>query len=289
MDADLLDGEQAMTAFLNLRRDRARGGPDPDHDRQLAVERARGRAQVRAGQGRWSTRSASRKARSTSSSPGPRIRDYGAGVVVMAFDEQGQADTVERKVSICGRAYDLLTQQAGFAPQDIIFDPNVLAVATGMEEHNGYAKAFIDALPLIKAALPRRADQRRDLQPVVLLPRQRRGARGHALGVPAATRSAPGSTWASSTPASSSSTRTSPLTCWSSSRTSSSTGGPTPPTGWSPSPRPSRARAPSAKWTCPGARHRSRSGSRTRWCTASSTSSRPTPRRPGSLLITRWR
>ena len=61
-----------------------------------------------------------------------RIRDYGAGVVVMAFDEQGQADTVERKVAICGRAYDLLTQQVGFPPEDIIFDPNVLAVATGI-------------------------------------------------------------------------------------------------------------------------------------------------------------
>ena len=113
-----------------------------------------------------------------------RIRDYGAGVVVMAFDEEGQADTVERKVSICGRAYDLLTQQAGFAPQDIIFDPNVLAVATGIEEHNGYAKAFIEALPLIKERCPGVTDQRRDLEPVLLLPRQRRRARGDALGLP---------------------------------------------------------------------------------------------------------
>jgi 5-methyltetrahydrofolate--homocysteine methyltransferase len=82
------------------------------------------------------------------------IRDYGAGVVVMAFDEQGQADTVERKVQICGRAYDLLVSEVGFAPEDIIFDPNVLAVATGIAEHNGYAKAFIDALPLIKQRCP---------------------------------------------------------------------------------------------------------------------------------------
>jgi 5-methyltetrahydrofolate--homocysteine methyltransferase len=82
------------------------------------------------------------------------IRDHGGGVVVMAFDEQGQADTTERKVAICGRAYDLLTQQAGFAAEDIIFDPNVLAVATGIAEHNGYAKAFIDALPLIKQRCP---------------------------------------------------------------------------------------------------------------------------------------
>ena len=125
----------------------------------------------------------------------------------MAFDEQGQADTAERKVAICGRAYDLLTQQAGFAPEDIIFDPNVLAVATGIAEHNGYAKAFIDALPLIKAALPGRAHQRRHLQPVVLLPRQRRRPRGHALGVPVPRRHAPAWTWASSTPASSPSTQ----------------------------------------------------------------------------------
>ena len=83
-----------------------------------------------------------------------RIRDYGAGVVVMAFDERGQADTAERKVAICGRAYDLLTQQAGFAAEDIVFDPNVLAVATGIAEHNGYAKAFLDALPLIKQRCP---------------------------------------------------------------------------------------------------------------------------------------
>ena len=72
----------------------------------------------------------------------------------MAFDEQGQADTAERKVAICGRAYDLLTRQAGFAPEDIVFDPNVLAVATRIREHNGYARAFLDALPLIKDRCP---------------------------------------------------------------------------------------------------------------------------------------
>ena len=72
----------------------------------------------------------------------------------MAFDEQGQADTVERKVEICERAYRLLTEQAGFAPEDIVFDPNVLAVATGIEEHNEFAKAFIESLPLIKERCP---------------------------------------------------------------------------------------------------------------------------------------
>src|SRR5204862_5653862 len=81
------------------------------------------------------------------------IRRFGAGVVVMAFDEQGQADTTERKVAICGRAYDLLTG-IGFAPEDIIFDSNVLAVATGIEEHDEYAKAFIEALPLVQERCP---------------------------------------------------------------------------------------------------------------------------------------
>ncbi len=82
------------------------------------------------------------------------VRRYGAGVVVMAFDEQGQADTVERKVSICQRAYKLLTERAGFDPTDIIFDPNILAIATGLEEHNDYAINFIEATRIIKATCP---------------------------------------------------------------------------------------------------------------------------------------
>src|SRR5207244_11479063 len=82
------------------------------------------------------------------------IRRYGAGVVVMAFDEQGQADTVERKLAICARAYRILVEELGFPPQDIIFDPNVLTVATGIEEHNDYAVNFIEATRRIKAKLP---------------------------------------------------------------------------------------------------------------------------------------
>jgi 5-methyltetrahydrofolate--homocysteine methyltransferase len=82
------------------------------------------------------------------------VRRYGAAVVVMAFDEKGQADTIERKVAICRRAYRLLTEQAGFDPADIIFDPNVLAVATGLEEHAPYAINFIEATRLIKASCP---------------------------------------------------------------------------------------------------------------------------------------
>jgi 5-methyltetrahydrofolate--homocysteine methyltransferase len=153
MDADLLDGQQAMTSFLNY----------------IATEPEVARIPVMIDSSRWDVLEAGLKCvqgkgvvNSISLKEGEeeflhharRIRSYGAGVVVMAFDEKGQADTVERKVSICARAYDLLTQQAGFAPEDIVFDPNVLAVATGIEEHNGYAKAFIDALPLIKERCP---------------------------------------------------------------------------------------------------------------------------------------
>jgi 5-methyltetrahydrofolate--homocysteine methyltransferase len=153
MDADLLDSHQAMTTFLNL----------------IATEPEAARIPVMVDSSRWSVLEAGLKCiqgkgvvNSISLKEGEevfleharKIKSYGAGVVVMAFDEQGQADTVERKVSICGRAYDLLTGQGGFAPEDIIFDPNVLAVATGIAEHNGYAKAFIEALPKIKERCP---------------------------------------------------------------------------------------------------------------------------------------
>jgi len=153
MDADLLDSVEAMTTFLNL----------------IATEPEVAKIPIMVDSSRWSVLEAGLKCvqgkgvvNSISLKEGEelfleqarKIKSYGAGVVVMAFDEQGQADTAERKVAICGRAYDLLTQQAGFAAEDIIFDPNVLAVGTGIAEHNGYAKAFIDALPLIKERCP---------------------------------------------------------------------------------------------------------------------------------------
>jgi 5-methyltetrahydrofolate--homocysteine methyltransferase len=153
MDADLLESEQAMSTFLNL----------------LATEPEAARIPVMVDSSKWTVLEAGLKCvqgkgvvNSISLKEGEevflehaaKIRSYGASAVVMAFDEQGQADTAERKVRICGRAYDLLTQRAGFAPEDIIFDPNVLAVATGIAEHNGYAKAFIEALPLIKERCP---------------------------------------------------------------------------------------------------------------------------------------
>jgi 5-methyltetrahydrofolate--homocysteine methyltransferase len=153
MDADLLDSEQAMTTFLNLIATEPEVARIPfmiDSSRWSVLE-----AGLKCVQGKGVVNSISLKeGEAPFLAQARRIREHGAGVVVMAFDEHGQADTTERKVQICARAYDLLTQQAGFPPEDIIFDPNVLAVATGISEHNGYAKAFIDALPLIKRRCP---------------------------------------------------------------------------------------------------------------------------------------
>jgi 5-methyltetrahydrofolate--homocysteine methyltransferase len=153
MDADLLDGVQAMTTFLNYIATEPEVARIPvviDSSRWGVIE-----AGLKCVQGKGVVNSISLKEGEDEFLQHARlIRGYGAGVVVMAFDERGQADTVERKVEICGRAYDLLTQRAGFAPDDIIFDPNVLAVATGMEEHNDFARAFIESLPLIKERCP---------------------------------------------------------------------------------------------------------------------------------------
>src|ERR671911_2388213 len=153
MDADLLDGEQAMTHFLNLHATEPEVARIPimiDSSRFSVLE-----AGLKCVQGKGIVNSISLKeGEDAFLDQAHRIRRYGAGVVVMAFDEQGQADTIERKVEICGRAYDLLTQQAGYPPEDIVFDPNVLAVATGIEEHDEYAKNFIAALPLIKERCP---------------------------------------------------------------------------------------------------------------------------------------
>ena len=112
------------------------------------------------------------------------VRRYGAAVVVMAFDESGQADTFERRIEICERSYRILTREVGFPPQDIIFDPNVLTVATGIEEHNNYAVDFIRATRWIKPNLPGGASQRRHQQRFVFLPRQQRRARSDACGLP---------------------------------------------------------------------------------------------------------
>ncbi|HUR34911.1 MAG TPA: methionine synthase [Vicinamibacterales bacterium] len=153
MDEGMLDSEHAMTEFLNY----------------IATEPEIARVPVMIDSSKWSVLLAGLKCvqgkpvvNSISLKEGEAdflakaatIRRYGAGVVVMAFDEEGQADTIQRKVEICRRAYTLLTERAGFDPTDIIFDPNVLAIATGLEEHNEYAINFIEATRLIKAACP---------------------------------------------------------------------------------------------------------------------------------------
>ncbi len=108
------------------------------------------------------------------------VKRYGAAVVVMAFDEEGQAVDADRKVEICARAYKLLTEKVGFRPSDVIFDVNILTVGTGMEEHSNYAVEFFEAVRRLKTMFPRRQDLRRRQQRVVRLPRQRE--RDHPRG-----------------------------------------------------------------------------------------------------------
>ncbi|HSL33534.1 MAG TPA: methionine synthase, partial [Candidatus Limnocylindrales bacterium] len=153
MDEAMLDSAAAMTRFLRLIASEPDISKVPimiDSSKWSVIE-----AGLRCVQGRPVVNSISMK-----EGEGPFLehaalcRRYGAAVVVMAFDEAGQADTVERKVGIARRAYELLTERAGFAPEDIILDPNIFAIATGIEEHNDYAVAFIEATRRIKAELP---------------------------------------------------------------------------------------------------------------------------------------
>jgi 5-methyltetrahydrofolate--homocysteine methyltransferase len=152
MDEGLLDSEKAMVTFLNLiasEPDIARVPLMIDSSKWSVIE-----AGLKCVQGKPIVNSISMKEGETAFlQRAQQVLRYGAAVVVMAFDEQGQADTVERKVSICERAYTLLTEQVGFPPEDIIFDPNIFAVATGIEEHNGYGIAFIEATRQIKQKL----------------------------------------------------------------------------------------------------------------------------------------
>jgi 5-methyltetrahydrofolate--homocysteine methyltransferase len=153
MDADLLDSEQAMTTFLNLIATEPEVARLPimvDSSRFEVIE-----AGLRCIQGKGIANSLSLKdGEEVFLERARRVRLLGAAALVMAFDEQGQAETVERKVSICERAYRLLTQQTGFRPEDLIFDPNVLAVGTGIEEHDEFARSFIEAAGLIKQRCP---------------------------------------------------------------------------------------------------------------------------------------
>jgi 5-methyltetrahydrofolate--homocysteine methyltransferase len=153
MDEGLLDSEQAMVTFLNLiaaEPDIARVPVMVDSSKFSVIE-----AGLKCLQGKPVVNSISLKeGEDAFIAHAKTVRRHGAAVVVMAFDEQGQADTLERKCAICKRAYDILTQKVGFPPEDIIFDPNIFAIATGMEEHNGYGVAFIEATRWIRQNLP---------------------------------------------------------------------------------------------------------------------------------------
>jgi 5-methyltetrahydrofolate--homocysteine methyltransferase len=153
MDEGLLDSEKAMVTFLNLM------AAEPDISRVPVMIDSSKWNVIEAGlkcvQGKAVVNSISMKeGEAAFLAQAKKVLRYGAAVVVMAFDEQGQADTIARKVEICTRAYKLLTEEVGFPPEDIIFDPNIFAVATGIEEHNGYGIAFIEATREIKRRHP---------------------------------------------------------------------------------------------------------------------------------------
>ncbi|MCD7100311.1 methionine synthase [Stenotrophomonas sp. MMGLT7] len=153
MDEGLIDSEKAMTRFLNLimsEPDIARIPVMVDSSKWSVIE-----AGLKCLQGKGVVNSISLKeGEAVFVEHARKVLRYGAAAVVMAFDEQGQADTRDRKVEICTRAYRILVEQVGFPPEDIIFDPNIFAVATGIEEHDNYAVDFIEATRVIKATLP---------------------------------------------------------------------------------------------------------------------------------------
>ncbi len=153
MDEAMLDSQAAMTRFVNLL------ASEPDISRvPLMIDSSKWdviEAGLKCVQGKAVVNSISLKEGEAAFIRHARLlRRYGAAAVVMAFDEQGQADTFKRKTGICRRSYDILVKQAGFLPEDIIFDPNIFAIATGIEEHNNYAVDFINATRWIKQHLP---------------------------------------------------------------------------------------------------------------------------------------
>ncbi|WEN16703.1 methionine synthase [Rhodanobacter sp. AS-Z3] len=153
MDEGLIDSEAAMTRFVNLissEPDIARVPFMIDSSKWTVIE-----AGLRCLQGKGIVNSISMKeGEAAFLEQARKVQQYGAAAVVMAFDEQGQADTCERKVAICSRAYELLTRELDFLPEDIIFDPNIFAIATGIEEHNNYAVDFINATRELKKLFP---------------------------------------------------------------------------------------------------------------------------------------
>ncbi|GAB3824670.1 hypothetical protein GCM10028895_33330 [Pontibacter rugosus] len=153
MDEGMLDSEQAMANFLNLI------ASEPDISKLPIMIDSSKWSVIEAGlkcvQGKSIVNSISLKeGEEAFKKVARKVRQYGAAVVVMAFDEQGQADTFERRIEICEKSYRILVDEVGFPPQDIIFDPNILAIATGIEEHNNYAVDYIETVKWIKANLP---------------------------------------------------------------------------------------------------------------------------------------
>jgi 5-methyltetrahydrofolate--homocysteine methyltransferase len=183
MDEALLDSEKVMKDFINLM------AAEPDIARvPFMVDSSRWSvllAGLKTTQGKSVVNSISLKeGEEAFKEQARKILDFGAAVVVMAFDEKGQADTLERRKEICRRAYDILTNEVGFPPQDIIMDPNILTVATGIEEHNNYAVDFIETVKWIKKNLPlAMVSERRTEQHFVLLSGKQCGARSDACRV----------------------------------------------------------------------------------------------------------
>ena len=183
MDEAMLDSKAAMVRFLNLiatEPDIARVPVMIDSSKWEVIE-----AGLKCVQGKPIVNSISLKEGEESFLHQARlVRRYGAAVIVMAFDEKGQADTFERKTAICRRSYDLLVDRVGFPPEDIVFDPNVFAIATGIDEHNNYAVDFINATRWIREHLPHAKVSGGISNVSFSLPRQRAGARGDPHGVP---------------------------------------------------------------------------------------------------------
>ncbi len=241
MDEGLIDGPKAMTRFLNLI------AAEPDISRiPIMIDSSDWRvieAGLKCVQGKSIVNSISLKEGEAKFLEQARLaRRYGAAVVVMAFDEEGQAVDRDHKVAICERAYKLLTEEIGFPPEDIIFDVNILTVGTGMEEHNNYAVDFIEGVRELKRRLPL-AKTSGGVSNVSFSYRGTTPSAKPSTPPFFITPSAPASTWASSTPASSKSTMRSPKICWNGWKTSSSTADPMPPTASPSSPRPSRRKA----------------------------------------------
>src|SRR5262249_50778520 len=153
MDEAMIDSEAAMTRFLNLIASEPEIARIPimiDSSKWSVIE-----AGLRCVQGKAVVNSISlKKGEEEILRQAQLVRGFGAAVIVMAFDEQGQADNFQRKIEICARAYKLLTERANFSANDIIFDPNILTVATGLDEHRNYAVDFIEATRWIKKNLP---------------------------------------------------------------------------------------------------------------------------------------